>query len=107
MGRAAGITDAQLANLSTWRETTVYSPLERLVLEYTEVLSATPVIHRPDLHVALGEHLSEKQLAELTNAIAWENYRARFNRAYGVAAQDFSEGAYCVLPDRHPPTTSS
>jgi len=47
-----------------------------------------------------------KQLVELTTAIVWENFRARFNRAYDVKAQGFSEGAYCVLPDRHPPSAA-
>jgi len=30
--------------------------------------------------------------------IALENYRARFNWAFGLAGQGFSEGAYCVRP---------
>ncbi len=32
--------------------------------------------------------------------IEWENYRARFNHAFGIEAQDFSKGAYCPLPKR-------
>jgi len=46
----------------------------------------------------LGEHFNEKQLVELTSAIAWENYRARFNHALGVEAEGFSEGAVCAVP---------
>ena len=34
--------------------------------------------------------------------IAWENFRARFNRGFDVANQGFSAGAYCALPERHP-----
>jgi hypothetical protein len=34
--------------------------------------------------------------------IAWENFRARFNRGFDVADQGFSEGAYCALPESHP-----
>jgi hypothetical protein len=37
---------------------------------------------------------------ELTAAIAWENYRARFDHAWDIGAQGFSEGAFCVLPER-------
>ncbi len=40
------------------------------------------------------------QLVELTAAIAWENYRARFDHAFGIEAQGFSAGAYCPLPER-------
>ena len=52
----------------------------------------------------LLEHFSEEQLVELTGMIAWENFRARFNRGFDVAEQGFSEGAYCVLPESHPAT---
>lgn len=102
MSRAAGIPEAKLAELNRWRDSDLFSPLERLVLEYAESLTETPAAHRPDLQQALREHFSDKQLTELTTAVAWENFRARFNRAYGVQAQGFSGGAYCVLPDRHP-----
>ena len=47
-----------------------------------------------------GEHFDEGQVVELTGAIAWENYRARFNHALEIGAQGFSEGAVCMLPPR-------
>ncbi|MFK7894966.1 MAG: hypothetical protein AB8G23_03970 [Myxococcota bacterium] len=50
----------------------------------------------------LREDFSDEELVELTAMIAWENFRARFNRGFDVADQGFSEGAYCVLPERHP-----
>jgi alkylhydroperoxidase family enzyme len=103
VSRAAGIPEAKLADLNRWRDSDVFAPIERLVLEYAEALTETPAVHRPDLHDALRQHLSEKQLVELTTSITWENFRARFNRAYDVKAQGFSEGAFCVLPD-HPHT---
>jgi hypothetical protein len=33
-------------------------------------------------------------------AIAWENYRRRFNHAFGIESQGFTEGAFCALPER-------
>jgi hypothetical protein len=47
----------------------------------------------------LAAHFDEAQLVELTSAIALENYRARFNWAFGLESQGFSEGAYCVAPE--------
>ncbi len=47
--------------------------------------------------------LGERQLVEFTSAIAWENYRARFNHAFGCEAEGFSEGAFCPLPGGHLP----
>ncbi len=50
----------------------------------------------------LREQLSDEQLVELTAMIAWENFRARFNRGFDVADQGFSKGSYCALPESHP-----
>jgi alkylhydroperoxidase family enzyme len=50
--------------------------------------------------VRLREHFTEGQLVELTSAIAWENYRARFDHAFGIEAENFSEGTFCALPAR-------
>ena len=36
---------------------------------------------------------------ELTAATAFENYRAKFNRAFGMGSQRFSEGAFCAVPE--------
>ena len=44
--------------------------------------------------------LDEVELVELTTGIAWENFRARFNRGFDVAAQGFSDGAFCPIPER-------
>jgi len=57
VSRAAGIPEAKLADLNRWRESELFSPNERLVLEYAESLTETPAMHRPDLHDALRQHL--------------------------------------------------
>ena len=49
----------------------------------------------------LREQLSDEQLVELTGIIAFENFRARFNRGFDVADQGYSKGAYCAIPERH------
>jgi hypothetical protein len=46
-------------------------------------------------------------MVELTSAIAWENYRARFDHAFGIEAEGFSQGAVCALPVRRPTTSES
>ena len=78
----------------------MFSPVEKLVLDYGTAMTLTPVDVPDELFAALREHFDEAQLVELTAAIAWENYRARFNHAFGIEAQDFSKGAYCPLPER-------
>ena len=61
-------------------------------------MTHTPVEVPDDLFQRLGKQFSEAQMVELTAMIAWENYRARFDHAFGIEAEGFSEGAYCALP---------
>jgi len=77
-----------------------FSDLERLVLEYADGMTSTPVEVSDNLYNRLRQHFSDGQLVELTSAIAWENYRARFDHAFGIEAENFSEGALCALPVR-------
>ena len=100
MGRKAGITEAQLEDLATYKQSAAFSPLEKLVLDYAVAMTKTPVEAPDDLFAALRRHFDDAQLIELTATIAWENYRARFDHALGIQAQGFSEGAYCPLPER-------
>jgi hypothetical protein len=52
------------------------------------------------LFAALREHFDERQLVELTNVIALENMRARFNSAFDMTPAGFSEGAVCVAMEQ-------
>jgi alkylhydroperoxidase family enzyme len=76
----------------------LFTELERLVLSYADQLTRTPVEVPDAFFELLRSHFSEGQLVELTSAIAWENFRARFNHAFGAESEGFSEGAYCALP---------
>ena len=100
MGRANGISSEQIANLNNYRSDINFSELERLVLEYADAMTRTPVEVPDALFARLFERFSEAELVELTSAIAWENYRARFDHAFGIEAENFSEGAVCALPVR-------
>ena len=99
MSRAEGVTEAELAALPTYRTSDVFSPLDKRVLDLAVAMSSTPADVPDDLRNELLEHFSAAQLAELASTIAWENHRARINRALGVRAAGFSDGAYCVLPE--------
>jgi 4-carboxymuconolactone decarboxylase len=99
LGKDLGITDDQLRALPRFRESAVFSPLEKLILEYAAGMSRTPTAVPDDLFGALREHFDEAQMVELTAAVAWENHRARSNHALGMGPQGFSEGSYCLLPE--------
>jgi AhpD family alkylhydroperoxidase len=107
LSREAGVTEDQLRELHSYRESAAFSPLEKLVIEYGEEMSKTSVEISDELFARLREHFNEEQLVELTAAIAIENFRARFNNALDIPPAGFSEGAYCVMPERSLEAVSS
>jgi AhpD family alkylhydroperoxidase len=85
-----GLPAEQIAELPRWRDSQAFSPLEKLVLEYAEAITRTPVEVPDELYARLREHFSESQLVELTAAIAFENHRSRMYRPFGVGSQGFA-----------------
>ena len=100
MGRATGITSEQISNLNDYRINFNFSQTERLVLEYADGITRTPVEVSDALFARLREQFNEAELVELTSALAWENYRARFDHAFGIEGENFTEGAVCAMPVR-------
>lgn len=71
------------------------------MLEYADAMTETPVEVSDSLFARLQERFADAELVELTSAIAWENYRARFDHAFGIEGENFSEGAVCAVPAPH------
>ena len=84
--------------LTDFEDAAEFSGTEKLVLRYAVGMTKTPVEIPEDLFDALQRVFDERQLVELTSAIAWENYRARFNHAFGIESEGFYKGALCLLP---------
>jgi alkylhydroperoxidase family enzyme len=82
---------AKIRAVPGWRDSDVFSALERLVLEYAEAMTATPPAVTDDLVEELSRHLSEAELVELTAIVAVENLRSRINSALGLTAQGFKD----------------
>ena len=70
------------------------------MLAYADCITRTPAEVPVLLFDKLRRQFSDAQMVELTATIAWENYRARFNHAFGIESANFSEGAVCALPAR-------
>jgi alkylhydroperoxidase family enzyme len=87
--------------LPNYRRSAVFSETEKLVLEYADAMTETPVEISEELFAKLRAKFTEAQLVELTASIAWENCRARFDHAFGVEAEGFSEGSFCAVPVRN------
>lgn len=97
MSREGGISEQQLADLDTFEDSPAFSELEKRVLRYVAALTQTPAHVSEELFNSLREHFNPQQMVELATAIAWENWRARFNRGFGIEAEGFSEGAACPI----------
>ena len=98
MSRKQGITEDKLIALADFESSAVLSDLEKLVIRYAVGMTATPVEVSDELFNRLRHNFTSAQLVELTSAIAWENYRARFDHAFGIESEGFSKGAFCPLP---------
>ncbi|HEX8103773.1 MAG TPA: carboxymuconolactone decarboxylase family protein [Solirubrobacteraceae bacterium] len=96
--RTHGVSEAQLRDLHRHADSPHFSAAERAALDYADAMTRTPVRVPDDVFAALREHFDDRQLVELTGAIAWENYRARFNAAFDIPPDGFSEGGACALP---------
>jgi alkylhydroperoxidase family enzyme len=93
-----GVDGAKLRDVPTWRDSGVYSPLERLVMEYAEAMTATPPTVSDELVEQLRATLSDEQLVELTALVALENQRSRVNAALGLTSQGFKEHCELATP---------
>ncbi len=100
VGRALGITEAQLMALATFENGNEFDAVEKLVLRLAVTMTRTPVDVSDELFQDLRKHFNEVQMVEICASIAWENFPARFNRHFDIFSQGFSEGAFCVLPGR-------
>jgi alkylhydroperoxidase family enzyme len=96
------VTEQQMRELPNFRESAAFDEEEKLVLEYAECISRTPVDVPDELFERLRQRFDEAQLIELTYAAALENMRARFNWALGITPQGYTEGAVCIRPETLP-----
>lgn len=92
----SGIDPEKLSRIARWRDSDVYTDLERRVLGYAEAMSADPVAVTDEMVAALRRDLDDAQLVELTMMVAVENSRSRFNSALGISSQGFRER--CEVP---------
>ena len=83
MGRKAGLSDEKLRAVPG-DDLTPFNNTERLVIELADAITDTPANVSYDLYARLRNQFSEKQLMQLGAQIAFENYRARWNRIFDV-----------------------
>ena len=87
----------KVAEVLTWRDSTLFSPAERLALEFAERITYTDRQVDDAFFAELKKHFTEPQIVELTAAVALENFRSKFNPPLGVEAQGF-----CLVTKTYP-----
>jgi alkylhydroperoxidase family enzyme len=87
---------AKASQVPRWRESDVFTALERDVLEYAEAMTNTPPTVTDELSARLLGELGPAALIELTVTIAFANFSTRSNVAVGVTSQGFSDA--CEVP---------
>jgi AhpD family alkylhydroperoxidase len=96
------LSPQQIREVTSWRESEAFDDDERLVLEYAEGISSTPVDVSDALFARLRERFDEAAIVELSVAIAFENYRGRYWHAAGLGSDGF-----CALPERDLPAAAA
>ncbi len=93
--RNAGLDEGKAREVPRWRESDVFTPLERDAMEYAEAMSMTPPAVTDELSARLLRQLGAPALVELTAYIGLANLYTRTNTAFGIESQGFA--AACEL----------
>jgi alkylhydroperoxidase family enzyme len=91
VGRKAGLTDDKLRAV-LGNDFSRFNETERLVIELADAMVTAPANISDDLYARLRNQFSEEQLMQLSAQIAFENYRARWNRVFDVGSDHVYNG---------------
>jgi alkylhydroperoxidase family enzyme len=95
MAHNKGLDEAKAREVPRWRDSDVFTPLERDVMEYAEAMTQTPPTVTDEMSARLLKALGAPALVELTAVVALANLPSRMNTALGIESQEFS--AACGL----------
>jgi alkylhydroperoxidase family enzyme len=90
-----GLDLTKAREVPRWRESDVFTPLERDVMEYAEAMSQTPPTVTDEMSARLLGQIGAPALVELTAFVGLANLYTRTNTAFGIESQGFS--ASCQL----------
>jgi alkylhydroperoxidase family enzyme len=90
-----GLDEIKAREVPRWRESDVFTPLEREVMEYAEAMSQTPPTVTDEQSASLLDPPGAPAPVELTAYIALANMYTRSNVALGIESHGFS--AACDL----------
>jgi len=74
-----------------WRESDVFTSLEREVMAYAEAMTQTPPTVTDEMSAWLLDQLGEAAMVELTAYVSLANFYTRSNVAFGIESDGFAE----------------
>lgn len=95
MGLKQGIPAEKFAAVADYATSPLFSPAEQAALAYAAAVTQTGAHVSDATFATLRQHFSEREIVELTVAIAAENFYNRFNAPLGIESQGF-----CAIPAR-------
>ena len=105
MAHHRGLDERKAREVPRWRESEVFTAVERRAMEYAEAVSQTPPAATDEMVAALLDDLGAPALVELTARIGFMNLAARTNIALGIRSEQFAEA--CGLEPLAQPTVVS
>ena len=87
LGRSIGLTEDEILSLRGWRDSDLYGPVDRLVLEYVE---EAKLRHRvsDELYARLTRHFSTRQIIDLCFAAGIADLINRFHATFLTDVDD-------------------
>ena len=86
-----GLDVDRAREIPRWRESEVFTPLEREVFEYAEAMSNTPPTVTDEMVASLLDQLDPAAVVELTSVIGFANLTTRGNVALGIESEGFAD----------------
>ena len=97
--RALGMPEEKIAAIPSWAVSDVFSPLERAVLAYTDALALDRGRIHDDVFAVLRQHLSDRQIVELTYVVSLYIMHAMMTTALRLEFDDVPERIVEVAGD--------
>ena len=91
MAHHRGLDERKAREVPRWRESEVFTEVERRAMEYAVAMSETPPAATDEMVAALLDDLGAPALLELTARIGFMNLSARTNIALGIHSEEFAE----------------
>ena len=106
LARSQHLDLAKASQVPRWRDSALFTPLERDVLAYAEAMTSTPTTVTDELYARLLTQFGPAALVELTVFSGFANLASRVNTAHGITSQGYSDACGIPLAQRPGPAAA-